>query len=110
MTRRPDQPAERPRRRKKSQPNKSIRGYIILGGVVGAVAVLASVAAAVALLRQNAGSSKVTTPERYVSYSSPEDVFHVSLPEGWKIESGGRKTLYWASAEKGRATIKVHES
>src|SRR5262249_59371004 len=30
--------------------------------------------------------------------------------KGWQLQSGGRKSAYWVSAEKGGATIKVYES
>ena len=110
MTRQIDEPEERPRRRKKSQSNKSMRNYLILGGAVAAVAVLAVVIVVVAVLWSRFGPEKMAAPEQYVIYNTPEDVFHVSMPKGWGFKYGGRKDLYWVSAEKGSATIKVYES
>jgi hypothetical protein len=110
MARQSDRRAERPRRRKKNRAGKSARGYLILGGAVAAVTLLALVITGAFLLRSRFGPEKMTPPEHFVTYDSPEDVFHVSVPKGWKLESGGRKSTYWVSAEKGGATIKVYES
>jgi hypothetical protein len=110
MTRRFDQPAGRPRRRKKNRAAKSRHWYLVLGGALGGVALVALVVVAVVLLRPRFGPQKVTAPEQYDVYNSPEDVFHVSLPKGWAEESGGRKGHYRVSVEKGGATIEVYES
>jgi hypothetical protein len=110
MKRHSDQPSERPRRRTKSRPGKPGRGYLILGLAVGAVALIALAVVGGVVLWSRAVPAKMTAPERYAAYNSPEDVFHVSVPRGWKIQSGGRKGMYWVSAEKGSASIKVHES
>jgi hypothetical protein len=83
---------------------------LVLGGALGAVALIALVVVAAVLLRPRLGPPKVTAPEQYAVYNSPEDVFHVSLPKGWKLESGGRKGQYRVSAERGAATIQVYES
>jgi hypothetical protein len=110
MTRQTDQTEDRLRPRKKGRSSKSTRRYLILGGAIGAVAVLGLVVGAVVLIWSAVGLMKATAPEHYAVYNSPEDVFHVSLPKGWKLESGGRKDMYWVSAERGFATIKVNES
>src|SRR5436190_13361882 len=110
MTRQTDELEERPRRRKKSRSSKSMRTYLILGGAAGAVALLALVIGVVVLLWSRFGPEKMTAPEQYVIYNTPEDAFHVSMPKGWGFKYGGRKDLYWVSAEKGSATIKVYES
>jgi hypothetical protein len=110
MTRRSDRPEGRSRRRNKKRAGKSGRGLLILGAAAGAVALLALVIVVAVMLRQRLGPEKMTAPEQYVVYNSPEDVFHVSMPKGWKLESGGRKSAYWVFAEKGGATIKVYES
>src|SRR5687767_2801264 len=107
MSRHSDQPAGRPRRRNKSRPGKPGRGYLILGLAAGAVALLAVVIIGGVVLWSRATPAKMTAPERYAPYNSPEDVFHVSLPRGWKIQSGGRKGMLWVSAEKGSASIKI---
>jgi hypothetical protein len=109
MARRPDQPADRPRRRKKSRAGKPGHGFLILGGAIGAAALLALVIAGV-LLWSRFTPAKVAAPEQFAAYDSPEDVFHVSMPKGWKVQAGGRKGMGWVSAEKGGATIKVYES
>src|SRR5262249_9220470 len=110
MTRRSDRPAGRPRRRTKDRAGKSGRGYLIAGAAVGAVALVVLVLVAGLLLPQRRGPEETTTPEQYVVYNAPEDVLHVSMPKGWQLQSGGRKSAYWVSAEKGGATIKVYES
>jgi hypothetical protein len=110
MTRRSDRPAGRPRRRKKKQADKSGRRYLILGAAAGAVALVALAVVAVVVIRPRFTPPKVTAPEQYEVFNSPEDVFHVSLPKGWKLESGGLKHQYRVTAEKGTATIQVYES
>jgi hypothetical protein len=110
MARQSDQPAGRPRRRKKGRSGRSSRVYWIVGGAVGGVALLALVIAAVVVLWPRLGPGKMTAPERYIAYDSPEDVFHASMPEGWRFQSGGRKGQYWVSAENGGAAVKVYES
>lgn len=83
---------------------------MILGAAAGAVVLVIVVVVAGLLLRQRFATPKVTAPEQYAVYNSPEGVFHVSLPKGWTLESGGRKGQYRVSAEKGSATIQVYES
>jgi hypothetical protein len=110
MPRQTDETEDRPRRRKKSRSNKSLTRYLIVGGAVGAVVLLGVLILAVLLLWSRYGPAKTTAPAEYVIYNSPEDVFHVTLPKGWKFQYGGRKDTYWVNAEKGGATIKVYES
>jgi hypothetical protein len=110
MPRQTDELDERPRRRKKSRSKKSMTRYLIVGGAVGGVALLALVILAVVLLWSRFGPEKMTAPDQYVIYNAPEDVFHVSLPKGWQFQYGGKKNLYWVSAEKGSAKIKAYES
>lgn len=110
MTRRSDRPAARPLRRKKNQAGNSGRRYLILGGAVGAVILVSLMIVAGIVLRQRFATPKVTAPEQYAVYNSPEEVFHVSLPKGWTLASGGPKGHYRVTAEKGGATIQVYES
>src|SRR5688572_23224407 len=110
MARRSDRSDERPRRRKKNRAIKSTRRYWVLGGVLGGVALLGLLVVAAVLLRPHFGAKKLTAPEHFVVYNSPEDVFHVSMPKGWALQSGGRKNQYRVSAEKGPASIQVYES
>src|SRR5262245_32357194 len=110
MPRQAEDQDDRPRRRKKSRSNKSLTRYLIVGGAVGGVVLLAVLILVVALLWSRYGATKTTAPAEYVIYNSPEDVFHVTLPKGWKFQYGGRKDMYWVNAEKGGATIKVYES
>src|SRR5262249_24015627 len=110
MPRQTDETDDRPRRRKKSRSDKSLTRYLIVGGAVGAIVLLGGMILAVVLLWSRYGPAKATAHAEYVIYNSPEDVFHVTLPKGWKIQYGGRKDMYWVNAEKGGATIKVYES
>src|SRR5262249_60370019 len=110
MPRQSDETEDRSRRRKKSRSNKSLTRYLIVGGAVGAVVLLGVLILAVVLLWSRYGPAKTTAPAEYVIYNSPEDVFHVTLPKGWKFQYGGRKDMYWVNAERGGATIKVYES
>lgn len=110
MPRQTEEEEERPRRRKKNRSRKSSNQYLIIGGVVGAIVFLAVLVAAVVVVWARYGSEKVVAPDQFVVYNTPEDAFHVTLPKGWGFKSGGKKDLYWVSAEKGSATIKVYES
>ena len=110
MPRQTEEQEERPRRRKKTRSSKSNNQYLIIGGVVGAIVFLAVLVLAVILVWARYGSKKTTTPDQFVLYDSPQDVFHVHLPKGWMVKDGGRKDMYFVSAEKDGATIKVYES
>jgi|SRR5262245_3971143 len=112
MARQSDRSTGRPRRRKKNQASKSRRLYWIAGAAAaGAIAVVALVILAWFMLRPRFGPpDKLTAPEQFVVYNASEEVFHVSVPKEWKLDSGGRKNAYWVSAERGGAKIKVYES
>src|SRR5262245_60063685 len=111
MTRRSDRPAGRPRRRKKNRASNSGRRYLILGAAAaGGVVLVALVVVVWVLLRPHFAAPKVTAPEQFTVYNSPEEDFHVSLPKGWKLEPSGRKGQYRVTAEKGPAAIQVYES
>ncbi|MFL5330607.1 MAG: hypothetical protein ACJ8C4_17025 [Gemmataceae bacterium] len=98
-------------RRRKKAPSQSSRTNWILGGVIGTV-VVAAVVVVVIVFRGpwRVGAAKMIAPADYDIVNSEEDVFHVSMPQGWIIKSGGRKDSTWMTAEKGGAKIKVNES
>jgi hypothetical protein len=105
-----DEVDDRPRRRKKKRSNSNLNRYLIMGGVAATAVFVIVVAVLAILLWSRFGPEKMTAPEQYVIYNTPEDVFHVSLPKDWNFQYGGKKDLYWVSAEKGSAKIKVYES
>lgn len=111
MTRRSDRPAGRPRRRKKKQADESRRRYLILGAAAaGGLVLVGLVVVAWVLIKPRFETPKATAPQQFEVYNSPEEVFHVSLPKGWKVEPSGRKNQFKVTAEKGKATILIYES
>lgn len=105
-----DDPDDRPRpKKKKKKKPKPSNTPLIVGGVVGGVVLLALVVAGVFLLRPRP-APKPTAPQSYAAYDSPDEVFHVSMPGGWKVKSSGLKGTGAIGAENGPANIKLHES
>jgi hypothetical protein len=111
MKRDDDELEERPRRRKKKSKSQTpAMKYLLVASVIGTALVVVVVIVLAIVIVFRAGTAKTPTPQEYVGYDAPEDVFHVDFPKGWNIQHGGMKTIYWATAEKGSASIKVHES
>lgn len=112
MAREDDEVEDRPRRRrsKRGSKNKKLMMLAVIG--IGSCVLMAVVGiVAVILVLTRTGSAKMTTPTAYVAYDSPEEVFHIELPKDWVITYGGaKKNFYWATAEKGGASIKIYES
>lgn len=98
-----------PNRRKKKSSNSSTTNYLIFGGIGLAVVLLATVAILVIKFAPRRTIEKLTPVEELVNCNSGEDIFHASLPQGWKIESGGIIHYSWVSAERASAKIKAEE-
>jgi hypothetical protein len=103
---------ERPRRRRrKNKPEKSKTIYFVIAGGVGLTLTLGAVILVIVLIALRSGKDKLVPTTEYEGYDSPEDVFHIDFPKGWQVQGGGgRKNYYWASAERGSASIKISES
>jgi hypothetical protein len=84
--------------------------YLILAGSGGAFVTLLVLGVVVVWIFSAAGKAKITPVTDFVNYDSPEDVFHVDLPKDWEQQNGGKKSIYFVEATRGRARIKVNEN
>ncbi len=111
MTREIDDVDDRPRRRKKKkkQPQVNTRlmiYFVIAGSAVVLLFTIAMVVAGLIMLRP----AKIVAPTEFAMYNSPEEVFHVELPKGWKQEDGGVLHAYYVTSKQGSASISAGEN
>ena len=109
-----DEDEDRPRKKKKKkklkETEKNYKPYFIIAGCVGGGMTLLLIIAVVVIVLVKGGKNRLEPVTAYQNLDSPEEVFHLDVPQGWESETGGKKTMTSARVKKGSATIHVNES
>jgi hypothetical protein len=101
---------EKRKRRKREKQPKGTNKLLIAAIAVGALLSLIVVGAGIFFVVQFVGKDKLTAPDSFSAYESPEAVFRLDYPTGWKVGPSGIKGRYAVTLEKSSASITVSES
>src|SRR5262245_38190979 len=96
------------RKREKERARSNTLLFVLIG--VGAVLSLIVVGVGAYFAVQMVGKDKLTAPESFAAYESPEAVFRVEYPTGWKVSPSGIKGRLAVEVKKSTASISVNES
>jgi hypothetical protein len=102
--------AEKRKRRKPEKETKRTNMLLFAVIAIGALLSLSVVGAGIVFVVRLGEKDKLTAPDSFSAYESPEAVFHLDYPSGWKVSSSGIKGNYAVTIEKSSALIQVSES
>jgi hypothetical protein len=102
--------AEKRKRRKPEKESKRTNMLLFAAIAVGALLSLSVLGVGIFFLVRLAGKDKLTAPDSFSAYESPEAVFRLDYPSGWKVSPSGIKGNFAVTIEKSSALIKVSES
>jgi hypothetical protein len=109
--RREKRPAAEKRKRRKPEKETGLSNKLLFAVIaVGALLSLSVVGAGIVFIVQLEAKSKLTAPDSFSAYESPEAVFRFDRPNGWKVSSSGIKGHLAVTIEKSSASIQVSES
>jgi hypothetical protein len=101
---------EKRKRRKREKEPKGSNALLFAAIGFGALVSLIIVGVVIFFIVRMGATSKITAPDSFSFYESPEAVFHIEKPSGWKVSASGIKGSLGVEIEKSSAVIKVKES
>jgi hypothetical protein len=101
---------EKRKRRKREKETKGSNMLLFAAIGFGGLVSLIMIGVVVYFIVQSSANSKLTAPDSFSFYESPEAVFHVEKPNGWKVTASGIKGHLAVTVEKSSASIQVSES
>jgi hypothetical protein len=101
---------EKRKRRKREKETKGSNTLLFVAIGVGGLFSLIMVGAVIFFIVRLSANSGITAPDSFKTYESPEAVFHLDYPTGWKVTASGLKGRLAVTMEKSSALIQVNES
>src|SRR5262245_36481570 len=94
---------EKRKRRKRDKKPGGMNVLLIAAIAVGGLLSLIVVGAGIYFLIQLGEKDRLTAPDSFSAYESPEAVFRFDRPNGWKVSASGIKGSYAVTIEKSSA-------